>query len=101
MSQTPRALRNFIAGEYRDAAADTAGDVVDPSTGQVVAQAPVSSRQDVDAAYAAASTAEASTHRRWAPIRSARRPIGICSRRATAAEIDRPRPICEPVSPTT
>ena len=53
----PRVLRNFIDGEYRDAAADAVNDIVDPSTGKIVAKAPVSSAPDVDAAYAAASRA--------------------------------------------
>ncbi len=53
----PRQLRNFIDGAYRDAETDTRSDVVHPSTGQVVASAPVSSAADVDAAYAAAAKA--------------------------------------------
>jgi betaine-aldehyde dehydrogenase len=57
VSQSPRVLRNFVDGEYRAAGTDSAGDIVDPSTGQVVAQAPVSSAADVDAAYAAADKA--------------------------------------------
>jgi betaine-aldehyde dehydrogenase len=52
-----RTLRNFVAGEYREARASTAGDVVDPSTGQVVASAPVSTAADVDDACCAAATA--------------------------------------------
>ena len=52
-----RTLRNFIGGEYVDSTADERMDVVDPSTGQVVAHAPVSSAEDVDRAYASASTA--------------------------------------------
>jgi betaine-aldehyde dehydrogenase len=57
VSQSPRVLRNFVNGEYRSAGTDATSDIVDPSTGQVVAQAPISSAADVDAAYAAASTA--------------------------------------------
>jgi betaine-aldehyde dehydrogenase len=58
VSQTaPRVLRNFINGEYRDPASDQRSDIVNPATGEVVAAAPVSSAEDVDAAYAAASTA--------------------------------------------
>jgi len=52
-----RVLRNFIGGEYRDPISDRRSDIVDPSTGQVVASAPISSAEDVDAAYAAASSA--------------------------------------------
>src|SRR5919202_460207 len=54
---SPRALRNFVNGEYREASAETHSDVVNPATGQVVASAPVSDQADVDAAYAAAATA--------------------------------------------
>jgi betaine-aldehyde dehydrogenase len=54
---TPRALRNFIGGEHVDPRSDTTSDLVNPATGQVVAHAPVSSPEDVDAAYAAATAA--------------------------------------------
>jgi len=57
VSQSPRVLRNFVDGEYRSAGTDTTADIVDPSTGQVVAQAPISTESDVDAAYAAADRA--------------------------------------------
>ncbi|MFZ0159374.1 MAG: gamma-aminobutyraldehyde dehydrogenase [Kineosporiaceae bacterium] len=57
MSTSPRQLRNFVAGQYRDALTEARSEVVHPSTGQVVASAPVSSPADVDAAYAAAATA--------------------------------------------
>ena len=52
-----RHLRNFIAGEYVDGRTDSTTDIVNPATGAVVAQAPVSGQEDVDAAYAAADTA--------------------------------------------
>ncbi|MBS2939353.1 gamma-aminobutyraldehyde dehydrogenase [Nocardioides sp. J2M5] len=54
---SPRTLRNFIGGTYVDARGAGTTDVVDPSTGQVVAQAPVSGAEDVDAAYEAADRA--------------------------------------------
>jgi betaine-aldehyde dehydrogenase len=54
---SPRQLRNFVDGEYRDPASDAATDVVNPATGRVVARAPVSGAADVDAAYAAAARA--------------------------------------------
>jgi len=53
---SPRVLRNFVNGAYVDGT-DAHSDVINPSTGQVVAKAPISSAQDVDAAYAAASAA--------------------------------------------
>src|SRR6478736_5153933 len=52
-----RTLRNFVGGDYADPESDARSDVVDPSTAQVVASAPVSSAADVDAAYRAAATA--------------------------------------------
>ncbi|HSF99215.1 MAG TPA: gamma-aminobutyraldehyde dehydrogenase, partial [Ornithinibacter sp.] len=52
-----RHLRNFIAGEYVDGRTDSTTEIVNPSTGAVVANAPVSGQDDVDAAYAAADTA--------------------------------------------
>ena len=52
-----RVLRNFIDGAYRDPASDVRSDIVNPATGAVVASAPVSNAADVDAAYAAASSA--------------------------------------------
>ncbi|MCU1535963.1 MAG: Aldehyde Dehydrogenase [Humibacillus sp.] len=57
MTSQPRQLRNFIGGQYTDPETDTTTDVLDPSTAQVVAKAPVSTQADVDRAYAAASTA--------------------------------------------
>ncbi len=52
-----RHLRNFINGESVDSAEGRTSDLVDPSTGEVFGTAPVSGAQDVDRAYAAASTA--------------------------------------------
>jgi betaine-aldehyde dehydrogenase len=52
-----RTLRNFVGGTYADPESDAHSDVVDPSTGRVVATAPVSSAADVDAAYRSAATA--------------------------------------------
>jgi betaine-aldehyde dehydrogenase len=54
---SPRALRNFIGGTYVDGSAGATSDVIDPTTGQVVAQAPVSGAEEVDAAYEAADRA--------------------------------------------
>jgi betaine-aldehyde dehydrogenase len=53
---TPRTLRNFIDGQYVEGSGATS-DIVSPVTGQVVAKAPVSSAEDVDAAYRAAAKA--------------------------------------------
>jgi len=54
---SPRTLRNFIGGAYVDSGDVATSDVVNPATGQVVAQAPVSGAEEVDAAYAAADRA--------------------------------------------
>jgi betaine-aldehyde dehydrogenase len=50
-------LRNFVNGEYVAAASGQVSDVVDPSTGEPYAQAPVSGPADVGAALRAAAGA--------------------------------------------
>ena len=52
---TGTTLKNFIGGEFVDAAGTE--DVINPSTGEVIARAPVSSAEDVDRAVAAARRA--------------------------------------------
>ncbi|AKU16435.1 gamma-aminobutyraldehyde dehydrogenase [Luteipulveratus mongoliensis] len=54
---SPRQLKNFVDGAYAAPETDETTDVVDPSTAQVVAKAPVSTQADVDAAYASAAKA--------------------------------------------
>src|ERR1700742_4878973 len=54
---TDRTLQNFVNGKYTDAADGRTSDVIDPSTGEVYLQAPISGSQDVDAAMQAAATA--------------------------------------------
>jgi betaine-aldehyde dehydrogenase len=56
-SQPTQTLRNFVGGSFVDTADGRTSDLVDPSTGEVFAQAPVSSAADVDRAMAAAATA--------------------------------------------
>jgi betaine-aldehyde dehydrogenase len=51
----PRSLKNFIGGQWVDSADGRAADLVNPSTGEVFATAPVSSAADVDAAARAAA----------------------------------------------
>jgi betaine-aldehyde dehydrogenase len=53
----PRRLRNYINGEFRDAADGRTIDVVDPTTGEVYATSPRSGQADVDAAMQAAKAA--------------------------------------------
>jgi betaine-aldehyde dehydrogenase len=70
VSQT---LLNVIGGEKRPAADGRTTDVVDPSTGQTYAQAPLSGAADVDAAYAAASAAFPG----WGGATPAERQLGL------------------------
>ena len=53
----PERLANFVAGKRAEPASGRWSEVVDPSTGEVYALAPVSDREDVDAAFRAASQA--------------------------------------------
>jgi betaine-aldehyde dehydrogenase len=50
-------LRNFIGGRWADPAQGRRADLIDPSTGEVFASAPVSGGADVDAALRAAEQA--------------------------------------------
>jgi len=52
-----RVLRNFIDGAYTDPVDGRSADLIDPSTGEVFASAPVSGAEDVDRAMRAAATA--------------------------------------------
>ncbi len=54
---TQTTLRNFIGGSYVDSAEGATEDVLNPSTGEVIAQAPLSGAQDVDQAVASARAA--------------------------------------------
>jgi len=51
------AFRNVINGQLVDSASGETYDVLDPTTGEVYATAPMSGAEDVDRAYAAAATA--------------------------------------------
>jgi betaine-aldehyde dehydrogenase len=50
-------LRNFIGGQWTDPASDARAEIINPSTGEAFASAPVSGQADVDAAFRAASGA--------------------------------------------
>ena len=50
-------VRNFVNGVSADAKDGRTSDLVDPTTGEVFATAPVSTKADIDAAYAAAEQA--------------------------------------------
>lgn len=56
-ASTQRTLRNFVGGEYVESVGDERMDITDPSTGGVVATAPMSTAEDIDRAYASATTA--------------------------------------------
>ncbi|MGW2560083.1 gamma-aminobutyraldehyde dehydrogenase [Streptomyces sp. NPDC001514] len=57
MTTELRRLRNYIDGEFRDAADGRTIEVVNPATGEVYATSPLSGQADVDAAMAAAAAA--------------------------------------------
>ncbi|QHY98475.1 Gamma-aminobutyraldehyde dehydrogenase [Streptomyces sp. S4.7] len=57
MTTELRRLRNYINGEFRDAADGRAIEVVNPSTGEAYATSPLSGQADVDAAMEAAAAA--------------------------------------------
>ena len=52
-----RTLKNFVNGEYVEPESGRYSDIVNPATGEAYARAPISSEQDVDRAYGAASKA--------------------------------------------
>jgi betaine-aldehyde dehydrogenase len=56
-ASTPRALRNFVDGQYVDTTSGRTSELVDPSTGEVFASAPISEAADVDRAMSAAARA--------------------------------------------
>jgi betaine-aldehyde dehydrogenase len=53
MTET-KTVKNFVGGEYVDAADGRTYDLVNPATGEVFAQAPLSGEEDVDMAFRAA-----------------------------------------------
>jgi betaine-aldehyde dehydrogenase len=50
-------LQNFVGGQWTDLSYDSRADIIDPSTGEVFATAPVSGAAEVDAAVASAAEA--------------------------------------------
>jgi betaine-aldehyde dehydrogenase len=50
-------LQNFVGGQWTDMAFDKRADIIDPSTGEVFATAPVSGKAEVDAAFESAADA--------------------------------------------
>ena len=45
-------LQNFVGGQWTDLSFDKRADIIDPSTGEVFATAPISGEAEVDAAFA-------------------------------------------------
>src|SRR5919112_1040033 len=56
MTET-KTLKNFVGGEYVDAADGRTYDLINPATGQTFAQAPNSGQEDIDRAFDAAARA--------------------------------------------
>ena len=54
---TDLTFKNVVNGELVDSASGETYEVIDPSTGEVYARAPMSGAEDVDRAYAAAEAA--------------------------------------------
>jgi betaine-aldehyde dehydrogenase len=50
-------LQNFIGGQWTDLSYDRRADLIDPSTGEVFATAPISGEEEVDAAVSSAAEA--------------------------------------------
>ncbi len=57
MDTKTRKLQNFVGGEHVDSAEGRLYDLVNPATGEVFAQAPLSGEADVDRAFAVAERA--------------------------------------------
>ncbi len=57
MAPDNKRLQNFIGGKLVDAASGETTPIINPSTGEVYAEAPLSGAADVDAAFAAAAAA--------------------------------------------
>ena len=57
MQQTRREVRNFIGGEWVDGNGRETEPVYDPATGEIIAETPLSTKDDVDRAVKAASAA--------------------------------------------
>src|SRR5665213_284370 len=57
MSATKTAYKNFVGGEWVDAASGETMEVINPATGETIGEVPRCSAEDVDRAVAAANTA--------------------------------------------
>jgi betaine-aldehyde dehydrogenase len=93
MTQGP--LRNFVNGKHTDPRDGTYSDVIDPSTGEAYAKAPISSAADVDDALQAAATA----FETWRDTTPAERSLAML--KFAAAVEDRAQEITEVESKNT
>ena len=93
MRQGP--LRNFVNGKHTDPRDGTYSDVIDPSTGEAYAKAPISSAADVDDALQAAATA----FETWRDTTPAERSLAML--KFAAAVEDRAQEITEVESKNT
>ena len=90
------AFKNVIDGELVDAASGETYDVIDPTTGEVYATAPMSGAEDVDRAYAAADAGLRGLGRDHAPgprqraAQDRRRDRGARSTRSTRSSARTP-----------
>ncbi|HEV8045463.1 MAG TPA: aldehyde dehydrogenase family protein, partial [Rubrobacter sp.] len=57
MQKTRREVRNFIGGEWVEGNGRETEPVYDPATGEVIAETPLSTKEDVDQAVKAAEAA--------------------------------------------
>jgi betaine-aldehyde dehydrogenase len=67
MTDTKQSLANFIDGEFVKPVEGSYSDIIDPSTGEVYATAPLSGPEDIDRAVAAAARAFAEVWRKTTP----------------------------------
>src|ERR671916_319157 len=72
MTET-KTLRNFVGGEYVDAADGRTYDLINPATGQTFAQAPNSEQEDVDLAFDAADKA----FEKWRDVTPSERQLAL------------------------
>ena len=71
--ETKTVVRNFIGGEHADPADGQHYDVVNPSTGEVYAEAPASGKEDVDRAFEAAERA----FEKWRDVTPSERQLAL------------------------
>ena len=86
MTEAQQVFHNVIDGELVDAASGETYDVVDPTTGQAYATAPMSGPEDIDRAYRAAERAFA-TWGRTTPAERQRAMLKIADESCTASGI--------------